>query len=136
MALMDIQCNFYDKVNVVATGNSDIYDAQAAVNLGENGKLRLMSFLSAKQGTTPTIAYNLVGADDAAFSVNKITIVARATLSDPTVPRYVYDAIPEHTAKRYFRIETTIGGSASPGVTATIGIVLNEQSVGTPGALP
>jgi hypothetical protein len=136
MAMLDVQANFYDKVNVLATGNSDIYDAQAPTNLGEGRRLALLAHLSAKQGTTPTLAWNLVGADDLAISVNKITILARATVSDPAVPIYVRDSIPNHAPKRYFRIEATLGGSATPGITVTIGMVKDEATVGIPGALP
>jgi hypothetical protein len=128
MAMMDLQNDFYEKVNVTASGNSDVFDAGANVNLGESGRLHLLAFLSAKQGTTPTIAYNLCADVDPGFATSKITIVTRATISDPTVPQYVRDAIPNHVPKRYFRLETTIGGSASPGVTATIGLVKDEQT--------
>lgn len=125
MALMDVQAEFYEKVTVTATGNSDIYDAGGAVNLGESGKCKLLTFLASVGGTGPTLAYNLVGADDAAFSSNKITIAAVA--SHTPVNGYERVAIPNHTRKRFFRLELTVGGT-SPTMQITSGIVLDEQT--------
>lgn len=133
MALLDLQNTFTAPTgsgtgSVAATGNSDIIDMGASTNLGEKARLGLLVHLSRKSGTTPTIAYNLVGADDAAFSVNKITIMARATVSDPAVPSYVRDAIPNHVAKRYFRLEYTIGGTESPYFDVNAALVLDQQT--------
>lgn len=119
-----------DAQALTGTANSsDLIDMGGAVNLGGASGHRPKPFvhISAKSGTTPTIAILLVGADDSAFSTNKITIWNSGTLSDPAVPSLVKGAIPSHTPKRYYRFEYTLGGT-TPNFTVTSGLVLDEPT--------
>ncbi len=132
--LMDKEASFFDKVTLVATGNSDIYDASGPINLGEGRRLALVTSLSAVGGAAPTLAYDLVGADDVAFGVNKITIITVAAHT-PVNGLAERNALPNHQRKRFFRLECVLGGA---GVTMLInsGFVLDEQTVGQPQQLP
>lgn len=115
---------------VAANGNStDYIDMLAAKNLGGgNEMLKLVATLKAKAGTTPTLRIVLVGADDVAFSVNKITIADSGTLTDPPLGTVRF-GIPSHLAKRYFRLEFTVGGTG-PSFDVDAGLVINEQTSG------
>lgn len=114
---------------LTASGNStNIVDESVARNLGSGEPLYFVVHLSAKAGTTPTFQAKLVGADDAAFSSNKITIVDTGTLSDPAVPALKQYALPTHTAKRYYRVEYVLGGT-SPDFTFTAGIANGQTTI-------
>lgn len=123
MAFMDRLNDFYEKVTFTANGNSDVVDMGGSVNLGSAmlGKLQLLVHLASVGGTSPTLAFDLVGADDAAFSVNKITIASRAATAAANGKFVV--GIPTHTPKRYYRLESTIGGTDTPTMVITAGLV-------------
>lgn len=117
---------FSDAVALTASANSDVKDMLAAVMLGA-GARRMRCFLSfgavAPGGTTPTVSAALVGADDAAFSVNKITIGATSPpLISGTPVKDVWEiSVNQRAPKRFYRIEYTITGT-SPTMTVTCGL--------------
>lgn len=127
--LFDQQLIFSDAQALTATANSTNYvDGSANKNLNVNGEIHCPLVISAKGASTPTIRAVLVGADDTAFSTNKITIGDTGTLSDPTVGIYSI-GIRNHSPKRYYRIEYTLGGGGgSPTFTVTVGFTLEEPS--------
>lgn len=125
--MLDQQLLMSDAQALTATANStDYIDAGAARNLGSGQRVALVVHVSAQGGTSPTIQAVFVGADDTAFSTNKITIADSGTKAAPGVG-FIRMAIPAHTAKRYFRVEYTLGGT-SPTYTVTAGIALNEPT--------
>lgn len=105
---------------LTATANStDYINLKKPVNLGSGrGRPRCALRITAVTGTSPTLTAKLVGADDSAFSTNKITI-GQITPTLVTGTDYGQLEIPigSHAPKQYFRIEYTVGGSASPGGT-------------------
>lgn len=121
--LLDKQLAFSEAQALTATANStNVVDMGGSINLPANGKTRCLLNVGAKGASTPTIAAVLVGADDDAFSVNKITIGTTGTLSDPALGNYDIP-IRNHAAKRYYRIEYTLGGGGgSPTFTVTAGL--------------
>lgn len=122
--MFDQQLVFSDAQALTATAVSTNYvNGGAASNLGVN-PIRCLMTVTAKGASTPTIAAVLVGADDSAFSTNKITIGATTTLSDPTLGMYEIP-VRNHPPKKYYRVEYTLGGGGgSPTFTVTTGLVL------------
>lgn len=121
MALLDQQNVFADGV---LAANSDVIDMIAPTNLGALAQGRgfggegaeVYTSVSAKANADNTLAYNLVGADDAAFTQNKITVLAVPATNIPAVSGH-HARIPHHTPKRFFRLESTFGGTG-PSITA------------------
>ena len=117
------------------TPSTNVIDREAPTNLGSGKPIHCyVSFRGvAPTGTAPTLTAALVGADDAAFSVNKITIgqVSPALVSgqvptgNPEVP------IPSHVPKRFFRLEYTLGGT-SPAMTVSADFVEDFQTMPAP----
>jgi hypothetical protein len=128
--ILDQQLIFSDAQVLTATANStNLVDQGASRDLGRGVRLTFIMHVSAVSGTSPTIAALLVGADDAAFATNKITLATIATLSPP-VANTIYRAVPAslpNTPKRYLRVEYTIGGT-TPSVTVTATLVLDDQT--------
>jgi hypothetical protein len=128
--ILDQQLIFSDAQVLTATANStNLVDQGASRDLGRGVRLTFIMHVSAVSGTSPTIAALLVGADDAAFATNKITLATIATLSPP-VANTIYRAAPAslpNTPKRYLRVEYTIGGT-TPSVTVTATLVLDDQT--------
>lgn len=114
---------------VTATGNStDYIDHGVARSLGAANRLNILIDITAVSGTSPTLTINWVGADDSAFSVNKITIsTVTPTLVSGTPNGIVRIGCPAHMPKRYMRAEYTVGGT-TPSITLTVGLVENEQT--------
>jgi hypothetical protein len=129
MALFDLQLTFSDAQVLTATANStNVVDATSSRNLGSGEPMFLLAKVGTVSGTSPTLTANLVGADDVGFSTNKITIAtATPTLAAAQADALVRFGIPSHTAKRYFRIEYTVGGT-TPSVTVTAGLVLDQPT--------
>lgn len=129
MALMDAQTLFSDAQALTATAAStNYYDAGASRNLGAGKTLKLLVDITAVGGTSPTLTVALEGADDTAFTTNKITIdTVTPTLTSGTAYGFVRMAIPSHTAKRYFRVYYTAGGT-NPTATVTASFVMDEQT--------
>ncbi len=125
---LDRQADFYEKFTFTASGNSDIFDAAGNINLGNalmRGGMLLAVALSAVGGTSPTLAFNLVGADDSGFSTNKITIAAYPATA--AVNGTFYVGLPPHTPKRYYRLESTIGGTGGPTMVISAGFTQIAQ---------
>lgn len=115
---------------ITATGNStDLIDALGAFNLGADQVPHFILNVSAVSGTSPTMTVNLVGADDSAFSTNKVTIGA-ITTSITAVGNYRIP-VASVARKRYYRLEYTIGGT-SPSFTATLCVARDDQAIQTP----
>lgn len=114
---------------LTATANStDLVDTLAAHNPGAGGEvLRAILQVSAASGTTPTLAVNWVGADDIGFSVNKATM---STISG-VVAAGVYRFPVPQVAKRFWRLEYTIGGT-TPSFTCTFLAVAEDHYSLTP----
>lgn len=132
MAMLDFAAQKSVAQVLAATGNSTDYsDMLAAVDLGAGyGGKALASglYVSAVSGTGPTLAAALVGADDSAFSTNKITIASIAALAPPVAGSTYRVKIAPHAPKRYYRWEYTVGGT-TPSITVTdLGFYLDEQT--------
>lgn len=120
--ITDFELTLSDAQVLAASGNStnDI-DMTGAIQPGTLlSDLYFILTVSAKSGATPTIRAALVGADDAAFSVNKVTVADTGVLADPvTIGTRFPIALGNLAAKkRYYRIEYTLGGT-TPGFTVT-----------------
>lgn len=129
MALLDLQTQKSVAQVLTATANStDLFDAGAAVDMGGSPRpFKTGLYVSAVSGTAPTLAALLVGADDSAFSTNKITIATIASHT-PVAGTHVRAAIAPHTPKRYYRWEYTVGGT-TPSITVTdLGFYLDDQT--------
>lgn len=114
---------------VTATGNStDYIDHGRAVSLGAGEEMEIMINITAVSGTSPTLTVAWTGADDSAFSTNKITIATvTPTLVSGTPNGFVRVGVPAHLSKRYMRAEFTVGGT-SPSITLSVALVKNEQT--------
>jgi len=132
----DSQLEFSTQQALTATANStNIVDKGGPINLGAGEPIHAYISLCgvAPGGTNPTLTATLVGADDAAFSVNKITIgsVTPVLVSGTIDTRNYEIPIGSNLPKRYFRIEYTLGGT-SPTVTVTAGFVEDLQTHPSP----
>ena len=117
------------------TPSTNVIDRDVATNLGSGRQVHCyISFRGvAPTGTAPTLSTALVGADDAAFSVNKIIIgtvspaltAGSVPTGNPEIP------IPSHVPKRFFRIEYTLGGT-SPAMTVSADFVEDFQTMPAP----
>jgi len=115
---------------ITATGNStDLIDALGAFNLGADQVPRFILNVSAVSGTSPTMTLNLVGADDSAFSTNKVTI-GSITTQITAVGNYRIP-VANVARKRYYRLEYTIGGT-TPSFTVTLCVARDDQAIQTP----
>jgi hypothetical protein len=99
----------------VSAASTDYIDFLAAKNLGWNGSAKPSGAfveIGTPTGTAPTLVVTLQGADDAAFSVNLITIAtATPTLVSGTAYGRLNLGIASHTPKRYVRFNYTVGGT-------------------------
>ena len=111
-----------------ATNSADTVGFPAARNLGSGERLFPYLVVKAKSGSGLTLRAVLVGADDAAFTANKITIFDTGTQNDPPLG-FVRMALPSHPPKLYTRIEYTVGGT-TPSFTVDAGLALGEQTAG------
>jgi hypothetical protein len=128
----DALLEFSSAQALTATANSaNVIDREAPTNLGSGRRIHAyLSFCGvAPGGTAPTLTAALVGADDAAFTSNKITIGSvTPSLTAGSVPaRNVEIPIASHVPKRFYRMEYTVGGS-SPTMTVTAGLVEDYQT--------
>lgn len=115
---------------ITATGNStDYIDLLAATNLGAGEVLRYVLQVSAVSGTSPTMTVKLVGADDAAFSTNKVTL--GAIVDNITAVGLYRIPLANVARKRYIRLEYTIGGT-TPSFTVTLNVVRDDEARQTP----
>lgn len=115
---------------VTATGNSSDYiDHLGSANLGADRVPRVGLNISAVTGTSPTLTAKLVGADDAAFSTNKVTI--GAIVDAITAAGNYRIPVGNVARKRYYRIEYTVGGT-TPSFTVTSFVVMDDQAILTP----
>lgn len=114
---------------LTATANStDLIDMGAARSLGAGQEFIPTVVITANTGTSPTLTVALVGADDSAFSTNKITIDSvTPTLVSGTAFGIVRMTARAHMPKRFYRYEYTVGGT-SPSITITAGFAANEQT--------
>lgn len=132
MAMLDLQTQKSQAQVVAANGNStDYFDAGAAVNMGEDAKMRAGLYVSAVSGTGPTLAAVLVGADDSGFATNKITVAALnngVALAPPVAGSTYRVAIASHAPKRYYRWEFTVGGTTPSFTISDLGFYMDEQS--------
>lgn len=134
--LLDQQLLFSDAQALTATANStniiDMSNISAAAaaparNLGAGEPIHLYMKVGTVSGTSPTLTAALVGADDSSFATNKITIASvTPTLTVSQADAFVRFGIPSHTAKRFYRMEYTVGGT-TPAVTVSAGFVFDEQ---------
>lgn len=126
MALMDAQNLFSDAQALTVTAASTNYIDGSAARLSGNGEpLMVLAAITSVGGTSPTITAALEGADDTAFSTNKITLATvTPTLVSGTAYGLLKLAISPHAAKRYYRMYYTMGGT-SPTVTITAGFALD-----------
>jgi hypothetical protein len=134
--LLDQQLMFSDAQVVTATGNStnvidtantSIAGAAPARNLGAGQPIHLYMKVGTVVGT-PTLTAALVGADDVAFGTNKITITTvTPTLVAAQADAFVRFGLPAHPARRFFRLEFTVGGG-TPSVTVSAGFTWDEQT--------
>lgn len=117
---------------VTTTGNStDYIDLLGAVNIGAGNLQKISAILqvSAVSGTSPTMTVKLVGADDSAFSTNKVTL---GWISDNITAVGLYRiGIANVARKRYLRLEYTIGGT-TPSFTVTLCITKDDEARQTP----
>lgn len=111
-----------------ATNSADTVGFPAPRNLGAGTRVFPYLVVKAKSGTTPTLRAVLVGADDAAFTVNKITIEDTGVQTDPPLG-FIRMALPSHSPKQYTRVEYTVGGT-TPSFTVDCGLALDEQTAG------
>lgn len=127
--LLDAQDAPSNPQTLTATANStDYIDKGGAVNLGAGQPVLALVNIGTPTGT-PTLTINFVGADDAAFSVNKITIATRTpTLTGGTEVGGLYLAIAPHAPKRYFRFEYTVGGGSPSIPVLHAGLVETAQT--------
>ena len=127
--MIDKQLLFSDAQVLSASGNSTNYlERPAPTNLGGQEGLFPFLLVHTKSGTTPTLRATLVGADDAAFTANKVTLEDTGTVSDPPLG-FIRLAIPTHSPKKYFRVEYVLGGG-TPGFTVSCGFATGEQTSG------
>lgn len=115
---------------ITATGNStDLIDALGAFNLGADQVPRFILNISAVSGTSPTMVPTLVGADDAAFATNKVTIgtivTAITAVGNYRIP------VANVARKRFYRVEYVITGT-TPSFTTTLCVVRDDQALQTP----
>jgi len=130
MGILDHELIFSDAQALTATANStNLVDMQAASQMGSAiSDAHLLLNITAKGASTPTIAAALVGADDEAFSVNKVTVATTGTLSDPALGLRALALPLMATPKRYYRVEYTLGGGGgSPTFTVTAALQLNPS---------
>lgn len=115
---------------VTATGNStDHIDQLAAANIGAGQVLRHILQISAVSGTSPTMTVKLVGADDAAFATNKVTL--GAIVDNITAVGLYRIPVANVARKRYLRLEYTVGGT-TPSFTCTLCTVIDDEARPTP----
>jgi hypothetical protein len=110
---------------VVSTSSVDLGSARD-VGSGEN--VELFCSATASGGTSPTLAVEIIGADDAALTSNivvyaSVPAVALAAPQDIVLPSLPVMA----TKKRYLGLRYTQGGT-SPTSTVTAGIVMDKQT--------
>ncbi len=117
--LLDQQNVFHNDVALVTgANNGDVIDMTGPVDLGGMNRLGAdpveiwTRAYGALGNADNTLALTLQGADDAAMSVNVITVASKAaaTLANPQINRL---AIPHHTPKRYFRLVATLAGTTA-----------------------
>lgn len=115
---------------LTATGNSANYlDYKGPVNLAAGRIPRLILNVSAVSGTTPTLDAVLVGADDAAFSVNKVNIGKNPT---QIVASGLYRIpIANVARKQFYRLEYAVGGT-TPSFTVSTEFVMDDEARQTP----
>lgn len=117
--LLDQQNVFFDNGAAVAlTGNSDVIDMGAPTNLGalrlglgHGGEgVEVFTKIGTKGNADNTLALVLQGADDAAMSVNVITV---ASLAATNIAAGGTNHLPvgHHAPKRFFRLTPTVAGT-------------------------
>jgi Bbp16-like protein len=128
--LLDKNLLMSDRQALAASGNStDVIDFGSARSVGSGTPAALVCILNAKGANSDnTFRAVLVGADDSAFTVNKITIADSGVQTNPPVGP-VYMAVPAHQPKRYLRVEYTVAGTGVAYV-VTAGLAMGEQTAG------
>jgi hypothetical protein len=131
MALMDYELTFSDvqALSGASTQNStNLVDRGAAGSLGAGTPIALIVKIGTITGTSPTLTINLVGADNAGFTTNKITVATLTpTIATGQADTLLHFGIPHTAAKRYYRLEYVVGGT-TPALTVTAGMGLNENT--------
>lgn len=117
-----------------AANSTNVYDTLVAKKLFGGGGVppKIALAVSAVGGTSPTFRAQLVGADDAALSVNVVIIddtgVSRVLVAASDIP-LVDELIGDQQldAKRYYGIIFTLGGT-SPTATVSANLVADAAS--------
>lgn len=138
MAIMDAYFNFADQQSLTGTSDvvsTNVYDAGSEKKLfaGSAGTfpLKIAVNVTASGGTSPTFRARFVGADNAALTTNPIILAdtgvsAVLTADDLPVHR---ELVPmgQRTAKRYYGVMFTQGGT-SPTATVNASGVVDAQT--------
>lgn len=125
--ILDNQQFFSDAQVLTATGNStNVVDLGGKRDLGAGEPVKCIFQVSAVSGTAPTLAANLVGADDSAFTVNKVTAAVLNSVT-PVANTLYHVGIQAIPPKRYYQIEYTVGGT-TPSITVSASLTKDEQT--------
>ncbi len=115
---------------LTATGNSANYiDNLGPVNLAADRSPKVALNVTAASGSGQTLDGILVGADDANFSSNKVTV--GKLMATITGTGLYWFGIANVARKRFYRIEYTVGGS-TPSFTVTSIVAADVEARQTP----
>lgn len=112
-----------------AVASTNVIDQLAARVLGSGQDIELLTEFSATVGAVTTMQAQLIGADDAAMTINRVVLAdtgvsaAFAAGSSGLLRAAVKVAKP----KRFLRVEYTVAGAASQ-ATFISGLALSEQT--------
>ena len=129
--IIDLQAIYSDSQVVAATGNStNVIDSGGNHNFGNGEPLKLLLRLLDGSTAAPTFTVNLVGADDVAFGVNKVTIGTVTPTLVTGGQQIAHIGIPAGATlnKRFTRVEYVVTGGTAPSVTVLATIVKDEQT--------
>ena len=109
---LDAETRLLKAQTINETENSDnYYDAGAAAALGQGEPIWALLQIASEADTDNTLVATIVGADDIAFSVNKVTVATISKAAADDVPFYRAVPIPAQYKKRYYRVEFAVGGT-------------------------
>jgi methionine-rich copper-binding protein CopC len=128
--IIDQQLMLSDGQDVTANAASDNYlDLEASLDFGAGQPMKvILTFGTVVSNATMSAA--LEGADDTAFSTNKITVAQGKTITPTTGTMYEI-SIPPALPKRYYRMYYTINGGSSPHIPTGATIVVGTETIKT-----
>jgi hypothetical protein len=124
--IIDSQLMFSDSQAITATAAStNVIDLGTGRELGSGERLFVLLFFGTVVSNA-TLSYVLQGADDAAFTVNAVSILQSKTVT-PLSNTYWAVPIPPSQLKRFVRLNYTLTGGTGPSIPTTATIVRDPE---------